>query len=95
MTLVAELPRRTAHALYGLLESSRQLNMPVTAAEAMIYDMEAMTPRHTARGLRHARALGLCHYTGRYWTPSFAALELHRALENRYLDETMDETVDA
>jgi hypothetical protein len=89
---VEGLPRRTAHALHGLLESSGQLNMPVTAAEAQVYDGEAYTARQTAAGLRHAHRLGLVAYTGRYWCPLNGAYDLRRALEDRYLCDTDDGT---
>jgi hypothetical protein len=85
---VEQLPRRTAHALHGLIVASKELNMPVTAAEAQVYDEEALTARHTAAGLRHAHRLGLVGYAVPYWIPSNAALELRAAIEDRYLRET-------
>ena len=87
--IVAALPRRTAHALHALLESSREMNMPVTAAEAMLYDEEAMGPRGTAMALKHAQRLGYCFVTpGGYWVPGNATYDLRYALEDRYLRET-------
>jgi hypothetical protein len=87
---VEKLPRRTAHAVHALIESSRQANMPVTAAEAMLYDEEARSPRATGLALANARKLGLAVYTGRYWIPSFDALALRYPFEKRYLRETED-----
>lgn len=85
---VAALPRRTAHALYALLESSREANMPVTAAEAMLYDDEAMSPQGTGQALANARRLGLAVQAGRWWAPTGATLDMRSALEERFLRET-------
>ncbi len=87
---VAALPRRTAHALHALIESSRDLKMPALAREVILYDGEAMTVRSTSAGLRHAQFLGLAVFTGRYWTPTNAALDLRYALEDRYLREAVE-----
>ena len=88
--IVAALPARTAHAMHGLLEASRCMNAPVTAAEACIYDFDAMSPLATAMSLRHAARLGYCVYTGRYWCPLNAAYELRYALEDRALRDEDD-----
>mgnify|MGYP001581685887 CR=1 FL=1 len=88
--VVAALPSRTAHALHGMMEASRNEKMPVTAAEACIYDFDAISPRATARSLRHAATLGYCVYTGRYWCPLNAAYDLRYALEDRALRDEDD-----
>lgn len=86
---VEGLPRRTAHALHGLLEwCHNNPNMPPTSAEAQLYDGEALSARQTAAGLRHAHRLGLVAFTGCYWCPMNGAYELRSALEDRYLRET-------
>lgn len=88
LSYVESLSRRTAHAVFALLESSIQLNMPVTAQEVMVYDGEALTAQSTGSALREAAKLGLAGYTGRYWIPSTRAYDLRRAFEDRYLRET-------
>lgn len=89
MIEVAELPRRTAHAVAALLIASKDKNSsPLSAAEIMLYDDEATGPRATGNALAHARQLGLATYLGPWWIPSFAALELRHDLEDRYLRET-------
>lgn len=95
---VAQLPRRTAHALHGLLVASLELKMPVKAHEVQVYDGEAITAHQTAAGLVHARRLGLAMYTGtgsRLWVATEAAQGLRYAIEDRYLRETYEEERDA
>lgn len=58
---VAKLPRRTAHAVHALLEASRELNMPVTSREIVIYDEEARDARSTGAALREANQIGRAH----------------------------------
>ena len=87
---VAALPRRTAHAVHALMACSRDLNMPVTAAEICLYDEEAQSVRGTGNALAHARRLGLAVFTGQYWVPSFTALDMRGAFEDRFLTETED-----
>lgn len=88
--IVAALPRRTAHALHALLELEKHpVTQIPTAAEVMLYDMEADSPRGTAAALRHAAKLGYAmRVPPAYWTATFSGLELRRALEDRYLRET-------
>jgi hypothetical protein len=62
--------------------------MPVTAAEAMLYDPEAMSPQSTGQALANAQRLGLAVQAARYWVPTGAALDLRSALEDRFLRET-------
>jgi hypothetical protein len=85
---VASLPQRTAHVVHALMASSRDHNMPVTAAEICLYDSEALSVRATGMALAHARKLRLAVYTGKYWIPSFVALDMRHAFEERFLDET-------
>jgi len=88
---VAALSRRVAHATHALIESSRELNMPVKASEVIIYDAEALTVNSTGKALSAARRKGLAENWGRVWTPSLRALDLRKALEDRFLADTADE----
>lgn len=88
MTVVADLPRRVAHATHALVEMSRERGMPVTAGEAVLYDEEALDARATGRALQRARDRGLAVNAGRYWVPTNLALELRTDLEDRYLTDT-------
>lgn len=91
-TLVDFLPRRTAHATYALLEAAREHATPVTAAEVMIYDSEAVNPRGTAAALREAARRGLAVYLPpAYWTPTGWARKLQDRLEDRYIRDTAEE----
>lgn len=90
---VTRLPRRTAHAAHALIVASNTLQMPVTAVEVMVYDEEALTLMSTTAALTHARRAGLAQYSGRYgsgryWYPSFTALDVQHQLEDRYLNDT-------
>jgi malate synthase len=67
--------------------------MPVTASEIQIYDEEALTVRSTSSALARARSHGLCVNAGRYWVPSYVALDLRGALEDRYLAEVGQATL--
>jgi hypothetical protein len=91
---VGNLPRRTAHAVHALLEGSGPYahGMGVlTAAEIMLYDAEATSPRSTAAALREAMKHGLVGYVGKgLWVPTNRAYNLRQALESRYLKETED-----
>lgn len=89
----ADLSRRVAHVTHALIVASQELKMPVTAGEVMVYDGESLTIMSTTAALTHARRLGLAVYSGRYgkgryWIPSFTALDLARQLEDRYLNDT-------
>lgn len=88
---VDDLPRRTAHAIHGLLVASLEHGMPVTAAEVQVYDEEAIRVQATGKGLSHARRLGYAMYTGRYWIPSSLAHNLKSKFEDRYLSDTAGE----
>lgn len=86
---VAELPRRTAHALHALIVTTRELGMPPTAAEVLIYDEESFSARQTARALREAGRLRLAVYVPpRYWAATNVTMEHATELEDRYLRET-------
>jgi hypothetical protein len=87
---VDQLPRRTAHAVHGLLVASREHGMPVTAVEVMVFDEEALSVQATARGLSDARRRGLASFTGKFWIPTPAAENLRRRFEDRFLDDTKD-----
>lgn len=61
---------------------------PVTAAEVVIYDDEALSARHTSRALVSASRRGLCFYDGRMcWWPT-GAYDIRGALEDRFLRDT-------
>ncbi len=62
--------------------------MPVTAAEVCIYDEEALSVHSTGCALREAAHRGLAVFTGRYWVPTFLALNLRHEFEERYLCDT-------
>lgn len=90
---VEDLSRRVAHVTHALIVATKELHMPVTAQEVMVYDSEAPSLMSTSAGLSHARRQGLAVYSGRYsngryWIPSFTALEMRAELEKRYLDDT-------
>jgi hypothetical protein len=83
-----DLPRRTAHAAHALLCATRELSMPATAAEVVLYDEEALSARCTGAALREAARRGLAVRAGRYWVPTFAAMEMRGILEERFLRDT-------
>jgi hypothetical protein len=91
---VGNLPRRVAHAVHALLEASGPYahGMGIlTAAEVMLYDAEAMSPRSTAAALREGQKRGLVGYAGKgLWVPTNRAHNLRRALEDRYHKDTSD-----
>lgn len=91
---VESLPRRTAHAAHALLECASDLSgekarsVP-TAAEVMLYDVEALSVRATGRALAAAASLGLAvRVPPRYWVATNRAHGLRRELEDRFLRET-------
>lgn len=83
------LSRRVSHATHALLVASKEHNMPVTSAEVVIYDAEALGVVATAAALRAAarHRPPLAVFTGRYWVPTNHAQNLRSSLENRYLTE--------
>lgn len=87
---VAALPRRTAHAVFALLETQRQEGYgPFKASEIVVYDSEAISAVSTGRALFHALSLGLADRWGvGLWTPTNHATLLREALEQRFLRET-------
>lgn len=87
---VEALPRRTAHALHGLIVAVTEQVSPVTSREVQIYDGEAVSVGETAAGLRHAQKLDLCYFDGRYWWTGhpWKGMDYREALEDRYLRET-------
>jgi len=85
---VAALTRRVAHATFALLETNRELGMPVKASEVVMYDAEALSVVATGRALSAARRRGLAENWGGVWTPSLLALDLRKALEDRFLTDT-------
>lgn len=89
--LVAQLPRRVAHAVHALLFATKDLNMPPTSAEIVIYDEESSSAQETAAALRQAQKLGLAAFTGRYWVAAEAARSRVREFEERYLADTGNE----
>ena len=76
-------PPFKSNADYNVLFSSHG-----TKAAAQIYDGEALTARHTGATLRAAQEAGLAVRAGRYWVATNAALDRHRAFEDRYLRDT-------
>lgn len=89
---VDALPRRTAHALYALLATSRDLRMPPTAAEICHYDEEAVSVRATAAALREAAARHLCVCAGGYWFAIGDTLHLGSGpFERRFIADTGDD----
>jgi hypothetical protein len=88
---VEALPRRVAHVTHALIEAQSAYafgQQPLRSGEVVLYDGEALDARQTASALRRARNHGLVACAGRYWFPTFLALEHRRALEERYLRET-------
>lgn len=87
---VAALPRRTAHAVFALLEAQRQDGYgPFKASEVVIYDSEARSAVSTGRALFHAMSLRLADRWGvGLWSPTLQATLLREALEERFLRET-------
>lgn len=88
--VVAELPRRTAHALYALLAYARdkQVTGPFYAHEIVFYDPEATSTRSTGRALGYALKLGLVDRYGEgLWWATNKTHTLRRALEERVLAE--------
>lgn len=88
MTFAEQLPRRTAHAVYALMTASKTLNMPVTTVEVLLYDEESLSVGSTGQALSHARRKHLAAYTGKYWVPTFFALDHRKEFEDRYLRDT-------
>lgn len=97
MTAAAELPARTAHALHALMEAWAAMDGsgPLTAAEVCEYDdpEAALTARHTAAALTHARKRGLASCAPGpdhkwLWLATERGWALRRALEDRFLAET-------
>lgn len=87
--VVAEMPRRTAHAAYALVTAERELAMPVKAREVVIYDAEALSAQSTGRALHDASKRGLCvRVPGGLWVATNAAHDLYSRLEERFLDDT-------
>ena len=76
---------RMAHALHGLVLASLEQKGPPTAAEACIYDFDAISPRATGQALRHAAKRGYCFANRGYWWPLNDAYALRYALEDRAL----------
>lgn len=73
---------RVACVVHALLEQSREMNSPVTAAEVLVYDWQALSAQGTGAALREARKAGLAVFTGRYWIPTNAALDRRREFED-------------
>ena len=61
------------------------------ASEACIFDVDAPSVAATGSALQRARARGLVVLAGRYWYPTLDALDLERALEDRFLAETAED----
>lgn len=91
---VAALPRRIAHVLHALLESSGAYALgsgPKTAAEVVLYDSEAPNSGATLDALKRAMLKDLCVGTfsrPRLWIPANRTIEMRAALEARFLRET-------
>lgn len=89
-TVVAALPRRTAHALHALLTCNND-GIPSIASEIVIYDSEARSSKATAAALREASQRGYCVCANGVWFTTPAAYELRPALEARFLADTDDD----
>ena len=85
----AALPLRTAQALHALMARWRDAggSAPITAAQVCEYDETALTVRHTAAALAHARRLGLADGYDGLWFATSAAWDMRKALEDRVLAE--------
>lgn len=87
--IVADLPRRVAHATYALLYATREEKMPPYAREVVLYDPEALSAQETGTALHQASRYGLTvRAPGGLWLAREAAHELEAALEERFLRET-------
>lgn len=89
---VAAFPRRTAHAVFALLEAQRQDGYgPFKASEIVTYDSEAISAVATGRALFHGLKLGLTDRWGvGLWSPTIHATLLREALEERFLEDTTE-----
>jgi hypothetical protein len=87
LTRVGDLTPRVAQAVHALLETlAHTRGVPVTAAEVMIYDGQALTVQATAAALAAALRLGLTDRAGTgLWMAANQAREMRRALEDRVL----------
>lgn len=85
---VADLPRRTAHALHALLCAADDQHGPPSASEVVIYDEEAPSARSTAAALTSARRRGYCFCTNGFWWPTHHAYDARNDLEERFLADT-------
>lgn len=80
-----QLPERTAQVVHALMEAwtAAEGSVPVTAAEVMVYDSEALTVQSTAAALTSARRLGLADGMDGLWFATNRAWEMRRELEDR------------
>lgn len=91
----ADLPRRVAHVMHALMESSSPYAYgvgPRTTREVMEYDHEALYLSSTFDALSRAMKRGLCARTldrPVLWFPTRLALDLQQELEDRYLNEVI------
>jgi len=82
---VAMLPARMAHALHGLLVAVQGEKGPPTAAEACLYDFDALSVQSTAQALHHAAKRGYCFNINGCWWPTNRVYDIKYALEERSL----------
>lgn len=85
---VAGLPRRTAHALHALIVAEKELQMPVTAAEVAVYDLESFSAKGTGQALSSCCKRKLAVKAGKLWICTPAGRDLTAQLEERFLRET-------
>jgi hypothetical protein len=90
---VEALPRRVAHVVHALIESSSPYAYGEgfrSVGEVMVYDAEAITPNATNSALLRAmRQYGLVDRAGQgLYFPTNLALDHRRQLEDRFLCET-------
>ena len=88
--IVAALPKRTAHALYGLICAVHELRMPPTAREVIVYDEASHSQHSTVAGLCDARRRGYCVNSGGVWATLPAGHDLWPWLEDRVLSENSE-----
>jgi hypothetical protein len=93
--MICGLPDRVAQVTHALLEASHAHAQaggactPVRTSEVMIYDHEALTLGSTSSALARAMERRLADRWGwGLWSPTNAAWEMRRALEEAVLGDT-------
>lgn len=92
--IVASIPRRIAHVVHALIESSGPYAYGPgfrRTAEVLVYDSESYSVASTRAALSRGLKRGLVDRVGvrpAFWFPTNRAMDLRIALEERFLADT-------